>query len=94
VVVDRVMPGLVQGTKLKRGKDVVALKVRIVGEDLVDRHAGGEQLQHAIDRVAQPSDRRLPVADGWVGCDAVEPGHALNMPPRHDAEGGALVAQP
>jgi hypothetical protein len=27
------MPGLVQGTKLKRGKDVVALKVRIVGED-------------------------------------------------------------
>ncbi len=32
------------------------------------------------------------VADGCVGRDAVESGHALEMAPRRDAEGGALVA--
>jgi hypothetical protein len=76
-------------TELKRSQDVVALQVRVVGEDLVDCHARGEQLQHALNRVAQPSDRRLPVADGWVGRDAVESGHALTIPPRRDAQGSA-----
>jgi hypothetical protein len=34
----------------------------------------------------------LPVADGCAGRDAVESGHALKIPPRNDADGGALVA--
>lgn len=69
------------GTELKRGQDVVALQVRIFGEDVVDRHVRRQPFEHALDCEAQPSERRLTVTDGRVGRDAIEPGHRVTIPP-------------
>ena len=54
---------------------VVTLEVRVVGDHILDRHAGGQQLEEVLDRVAQPPDGRLAVADRGVGRDPVEPRH-------------------
>jgi hypothetical protein len=45
----------------------------MVFDDLVDGHAGGEQLEEVLDRVAQAAHCRLPVADRRVGGDPIEP---------------------
>ncbi len=42
-----------QGGVLQRRQQVVAIQRGVVGDDLVDRHAGGEQLQQVLDRVAR-----------------------------------------
>jgi len=79
------------GPELQRREDVVALQVRIVGEHFVDRHARRQQLEHALNGVAQPSDRRLAMADRGVGCDALEPGHVEND---SSPEGGQRAVGP
>jgi hypothetical protein len=58
-----------------------ALQVRVVGEQLVDRHTGREQLKQILDCVAQPSDRRLAVADGWIRRNALKLGRPENDTP-------------
>ena len=40
-----------QRPELQGGKDVLTLEIRVVVEHLVDRHAGRQQLQQALDRV-------------------------------------------
>lgn len=65
-------------TELQRGKDVLALQVRVISEQLVDRHARRQQLEQILDGVAQPPDRRLPVADRGIRRNALKPGHAEN----------------
>ena len=69
-----------EGCELQRGEDVVSLQVGILGEQLVDLHATREQLEQTLDGVAQPSNtnRRVPVADGWVRRDALKPGQTRN----------------
>src|SRR5260221_10209412 len=48
------------------GQQVVALKVLVVGEDLVGRHARTQQFEEHLDWVAQAADDRLAVRDRWV----------------------------
>jgi hypothetical protein len=64
-----------QRPELKCCEQIVSFKVRIVAEDLLDRHARGQQVEESLDRVAQSTDRRLAMTDRWVGGDAIESRH-------------------
>jgi hypothetical protein len=63
--------------EVKRGKEVVAFQLGVVLEDLVDRHVLCHQLKKHLDGIAQPTDRGLAVADGWIGRNAIEARHGL-----------------
>jgi hypothetical protein len=43
-----------QGTEFKCREQVVALQVRVVCEDLIERHTRGQQFQQRLDWVAEP----------------------------------------
>lgn len=58
--------------ELKGSEKIVAFKVEIVVEYLVDRHAAGEQFEEALHRIPQTADGWLPVADGRVNGDPIE----------------------
>jgi len=45
----------------------------MIGDDLLDRHARSQELQKTLDRVAQATDRGLPVADIRDSGDAIQP---------------------
>jgi len=53
-----------QRAELERGEQVVTFEIGMVLDNLVDAHPRCQQLQQALDRVAQPAHRRLAVADG------------------------------
>ena len=54
-------------------QEIVTFEIGMVLDNLVDAHPRCQQLQQALDRVAQPAHRRLAVADGRVGGDPVQP---------------------
>jgi hypothetical protein len=54
------------------GQEVVALQVFVVGQDRIDRHAGAEQFQERLHRIAEPADARLAVAHRRVDRDSRE----------------------
>src|SRR5665811_795822 len=83
-----------QCTVLKRGEEVVPLKVRVVRENLVNRHPGREEFQKHLDRVPQPADRRLPMADLRISGDAVEASHDSRIPPEPIHEGQSQPGHP
>lgn len=58
--------------ELKGSEEILAFKVGVIIEDLVDRHAAGEQFEEALHRIAQAADCRLPVAHGRVNGDPIE----------------------
>lgn len=76
-----------QRTVLKRGEEVVPLKVRVVRENLVNRHPRREKFQKHLDRVPQSADRRLPMTDQRIRGDAVEAAHSSRIPPEPLHEG-------
>src|SRR5206468_120272 len=50
--------------------DVLALEVRMVGEDFVVAHPSGEQLEHVRDGDAEPANRRAAAAEARDESDA------------------------
>ena len=42
-----------QGPELERSQEIVALKVRIILDDLIDGHTRSQEFQQALDRVAR-----------------------------------------
>jgi len=84
---DHPAPAGNERTELQRGEEVVTLQVRIVGEHLVDRHTGRQELQQALDGVTQTPDRRLTMTDRWVRRDAIQPRHVTTVPPQHAIAG-------
>jgi hypothetical protein len=54
----------------ERREQVIALQILVVGENVIVRHAGTEQLEQHLNRIAQPADTRLPVAHRRVNRDA------------------------
>jgi hypothetical protein len=57
--------------ELNRREQVVGLELRIVGNDLIDRHPRGEKLQEVLDRIPQAAHRWLPVADRGISRNAI-----------------------
>src|ERR1700681_3896294 len=53
-------------------KNVLALKVVIVRQDLLGGHSGAEQFKYDLDGVPQVTDARFAMADVWVDGDAFE----------------------
>src|SRR4051794_41617505 len=52
------------------GEQVIPLQVLVVGQDLVGRHPGTEQLEEHLDGVAEATDTRLAMADVRVDGDS------------------------
>jgi hypothetical protein len=73
---------------LEGSQNVIPLEIGIVGQDLIDRHAPGQELQDVGYRVPQPANHRLAVTDLRVRSDSVETGHTLSVrrPGRDPAE--------
>ncbi|AHE97517.1 integrase [Thioalkalivibrio paradoxus ARh 1] len=57
---------------MQAGHDVLALQFRMVGDDLIHRHARPHEVQHHFDRPAHVSNTRLAVADLHVQGDATQ----------------------
>jgi hypothetical protein len=71
-----------QRTELQCGAEIVTFDVRMDGDDLSDRHAGGQELQETSDDVSQSLDRWLTVTERWIGSDPIKPRHgAKNTAP-------------
>jgi|JI10StandDraft_1071094.scaffolds.fasta_scaffold303993_3 hypothetical protein len=49
----------------------------MVLDDFIDCHPAGEEFKEVLAGVPQPADRRLPVTDPWVRCDAIDASHRL-----------------
>jgi hypothetical protein len=52
------------------GQEVFSLQILIIGENLVDHHAGAKQFQKGLHRVAKPADAGFAMADGGVDRNA------------------------
>ena len=58
--------------KGKHGRHILGFEIVVVVEDVLCGHAGTEQVENRIDRVAQPAYAGLAVTDRRVGRDAVQ----------------------
>jgi hypothetical protein len=76
-----------QGTGLKCRKQVVALQVRVVREDLIERHARGQQFQQRLDRLAEPADTGWP----WQTSGSVVMRSSRDMRSAYGADDDLLV---
>lgn len=68
-----------QRAKLEGGEQIVSLEVWIILENRLNAHAGSEELKKVLDRVAQPANDRLPVADALVRRYSLESRHAPSV---------------
>src|SRR5262249_30140858 len=75
-------------SELQSRQDVLTFEVLIVGQNLLGGHPGAQQLKDRLHRVAQTTDRRLPVADFGVDDDAIEETHA-HLQGRHNTTAAA-----
>ncbi len=62
---DPTLPGR-ECPELQSGQQVRPLKVGIVGDDVVDRHPGGEQFEQSFDRIPQSANDRLTMTNRQV----------------------------
>ncbi|MEO7194941.1 MAG: hypothetical protein ABIZ05_08980 [Pseudonocardiaceae bacterium] len=60
-----------KGAELQRGKQIVTLEIRVVGEDVLDRHARGQQLEQVLDGVSKTSNGRLAVTHRRVRSGSI-----------------------
>ena len=56
----------------QHGEEIFPLKILIVGDDLVNRHAGTEQLKQTLNGVAKPADAGLAMADCRIDRDSLK----------------------
>jgi len=62
---DPTLPGR-ECPELQSGQQVRSLKVGIVGDDVLDRHPGGEQFEQRFDRIPQSANNRLTMTNRRV----------------------------
>lgn len=67
----------------QRGMDVLALEIRIVGEDLCLGDALAQQVQKVADPDAHPADAGAPTALTRVDGDPVKGTHGLSVSAPH-----------
>jgi hypothetical protein len=70
-----------QGRICQHGQQIVTLKVLVISEQFIVRHAGAKQLKQHFDWVSETANTRLTVANGRVNRDAGKQGiHAIIIP--------------
>lgn len=67
------------GDESEAGEDVLFLKVREVGQDLLVRRPGHEVAEHVIYRDPHPPDARLPATHVRIYCDALSVVHMRSL---------------
>src|SRR5699024_9460735 len=71
-----------QRGELQRREQIIALQVRIISKDLLNRHPRRKEFQQHLHGIPQPADYRLPMAYLSVRGDPVESRHTLSLPSR------------
>src|ERR1700709_2078083 len=61
--------------ELQSRQDVLPFEILVVGQNLVGRHPGAQQLENRFNRITQAAGRGLPVADFGIDDDAIEKTH-------------------
>ena len=63
------MPTHGQRAELQCGEKVLTLKIGVVGEYVLDRHARGDEFEQRLDRVPHATHDRLTMTHRRVGSD-------------------------
>lgn len=60
------------GSECQGGEQIVAFKIFVFAQDIIERHSGAKQVEQHLNRVSQTTYARLAMTNRWVDRDSRE----------------------